>query len=78
MNQARRLSRLVLATLRTHGPLSDAQLGWWLSHFGVEREAARRARGRLTKAGAVRFSGRLARGETGRFGMQWEIKHKEG
>ena len=65
---------LVLKALRCHGPLSDAQLAWWLGHCGIKSGSARRARHDLTRVGKVRFARKLAPGkQPGRWCQLWEV-----
>jgi hypothetical protein len=74
----RRTWRIVLAALRPaprgQGPLTDAQLGWWLRHFEVTPEAARAARQRLTRRGLVRQLQLARPNGLGALAKLWEAK----
>lgn len=73
MRRPNQTRRLVYKALEAHGPLSDAQLAWWLRQFGVGAQAARAARYGLLVRGLVRSARRFTRGCSGRWGQQWEI-----
>jgi predicted ArsR family transcriptional regulator len=73
MTKAHKKARLVLAALRTHGPLTDEQLCWWLSHFGVKESTARRLRWKLVEEGLVRFAKRFRQSKAGRWSQVWEV-----
>jgi len=64
--------RLVLAALRSHGPMSDPQIVWWMSHFAVSEASTRRARRQLTAAGAVRWARRVQSNSRGQLIHVWE------
>lgn len=65
--------RLVLLTLKCHGPLTDRQLVWWLGHFGVSPSSVRKTRRLLTQRGFVRFARRAVEAGNGQLARLWEI-----
>lgn len=71
---ARRRSkrRLVWLALKTHGPMCDDQLCWWLGHFGVAAGTVCKLRRRLTQEGLVRFARRFTRTRANRWAQMWE------
>ena len=64
--------KLVLLALRTHGPMSDPQLAWWMRHFELSDSVARRARRQLTKTGLVRWARRAQENSRGQLLHVWE------
>lgn len=66
--------KLVLAALRTHGPMSDPQLAWWMSHFDISESVTRRARRQLKQAGLVQWARRAQENERGQLLHVWEAK----
>lgn len=68
------IRRLVLAVLRDKGPLTDAELAWWMRVAMAQNPAtAKRKRWELTRQKQIRFAGRVRITESGRVQKLWEI-----
>jgi hypothetical protein len=66
--------RLVLAVLRSKGPLTDAELAWWMRvAMHQNAETAKKNRWELTKRKEVRFAGKVRITESGRVQKMWEV-----
>jgi hypothetical protein len=72
----RRSDRLVVFALRHHGPLSDAQLVWWLGFVGMKAGTAKTKRRRLTQLGIVRRHESAGLNSHGQLVNRWEIEPK--
>lgn len=59
--------------MKSHGPLTDSQLAWWLKHFGVAESTAKAARRRLTDAGHIRFARMGLSNGNGQLAKLWEF-----
>jgi hypothetical protein len=66
-------ARLILKVFEFHAPLSDAQLAWWLGHFGVKPATARSVRYRLARAGLLRACRTVYVNARGQAVRQWEL-----
>ncbi len=68
------IRRLVLAVLRDKGPLTDAELAWWMRVALRQNPAtAKRTRWELTRKHEVRFAGRVRITPSGRVQKLWEL-----
>jgi len=68
----KKYDRIVLLALEQHGPLTDAQLAWWLTHFGAKPSTTLGIRRRLTEQNKIRFAGKLRLVAPGRYAQLWE------
>ena len=68
------IRRLVLAVLRSHGPLTDAELAWWMRvAMKINPNTAKKKRCELTKKQEVRFARRVKITESGHVQKYWEL-----
>jgi hypothetical protein len=68
------LRNLVLKTLLCKGPLTDAELAWWIGEVLRQNpSSAKKKRRELTKAGAVRFTGNAKMTPSGHLQKRWEL-----
>jgi hypothetical protein len=65
--------RLIVSTLRHHGPLSDAQLVWWLNLIGMKAGTVTKKRRRLTEQKIVRRSEEPELNSRGQLVNRWEL-----
>lgn len=69
--------KLVIKTFRCQGPLTDAELAWWIGHVLKQNPAtAKRVRIALTKDGEIRFAHRVKVTANGRLQKKWELASK--
>ena len=66
--------RLVLAALRSHGPMTDRQLAWWLERLGVRPGTAMKARQKLTEAEEVAWNHTVRTNPQGQLLHVWEAR----
>lgn len=72
------MRRLVLAVFKSHGPLTDAELAWWIGHvLKFNPESAKRKRNELTKKREIRFAHRVKVTPSGRLQKYWELAPKQ-
>jgi hypothetical protein len=65
---------LVLAVLRCKGPMTDAELAWWVrTALKQNSETAKKKRCELTRKKEVRFAGKVKITESGRVQKYWEL-----
>jgi hypothetical protein len=66
---------LVLRVFQYHGPLTDAQLAWWMEDVLQKNAAtAKRKRWELSQEGMLReVPGKALRTAAGRFQKLWEL-----
>lgn len=66
--------RLVLAVLRCKGPLTDAELAWWIRvALNQNPQTAKKKRWELTKSKKVRFARKVKITESGHVQKYWEV-----
>lgn len=65
--------KLVLKALQFHGPMSDQQLAWWMTHFEIKTATAKKIRRRLTRNGLVRFAQKAYLTQRGQLVCLWEL-----
>lgn len=72
------VQRLVLSVFRSHEPLTDAELAWWIRDVLQQNPiSAVRKRVALTKAGVIRFAKRVKVTPSGRVQKKWELVPKK-
>jgi hypothetical protein len=65
---------LLTAVLHEKGPLTDAQLAWWMRvAFKVPPGTTRKRRWQMTQNGLVKFAGKVMRTGEGRIQEYWEL-----
>jgi hypothetical protein len=65
--------KLIRKALKYHAPMSDAQLCWLLSHFGMKSASTKRLRHKMTEAGEIRFARKAERTSRGQAVCLWEL-----
>jgi hypothetical protein len=66
--------RLVLSVFRCKGPLTDAELAWWVRvALSQNPETAKKKRWELTREKKIRFARRVKITESGRVQKYWEL-----
>jgi hypothetical protein len=72
------IRRLVKAVLREKGPLTDAELAWWLGVvFKANGATARKKRRELTKKKEVQFASKVKITASGHVQKLWELAPHE-
>jgi hypothetical protein len=72
----RHSDKLVVFALRHHGPMSDAQLVWWLTKIGMKPGTITGKRRRLTLQEIVRRHETAELNSRGQLVNRWELMPK--